>query len=62
MKVYKVIAPGWNDDEKKIIMSTRGVFTSYMNASLFMEAYRSYFNSENVKIVEEENDSIHSIL
>lgn len=54
MKFFKVVAPIWDDEKKEIVLCTRGTFTTYMNAELFMQAYKFYYNCNNVKIMEVE--------
>ena len=56
MKAFKVVAPIWDDEKKEIVLCMRGTFTTYMNAELFMRAYKIYYNCENVKIIKEEED------
>lgn len=57
MKFFKVVAPIWDDEKKEIVLCTRGTFTTYMNAELFMQAYKFYYNCNNIKIMEvEENE------
>lgn len=55
MKLFKVAAPIWDDEKKEIVLCTRGTFTTYMNAELFMQAYKFYYNCNNIKIMEVED-------
>lgn len=45
-----VIATHWDDEKKAIVKYIAGEFDSYMNASIFRDAYNAHF-SANAKIV-----------
>ena len=49
---YFVIATCWNDEKKAAVKCIEGVFDSYMNASIFRDAYDKYY-STNAVIVED---------
>ena len=49
---YFVIATCWNDEKGKAMKCIEGEFDSYMNASIFRDAYNKYY-SANAKIVED---------
>lgn len=46
MKLYKVVVPIWDDNKKDIAMCVRGMFTTYMNAEIFMVAYIRCYKTE----------------
>ena len=47
---YYVIAIRWSDEEKKQVKAIVGTFETYMNASLFKNAYNEHY-SANAYIV-----------
>ena len=49
---YFVIATCWNDEKKEAEKCIAGEFDSYMNASIFRDAYDKYY-STNSTIVED---------
>ena len=49
---YFVIATCWNDEKEEAVKCIEGVFDSYMNASIFRDAYDKYY-STNAVIVED---------
>ena len=49
---YFVIATCWNDEKKEAVKCIVGEFDSYMNASIFRDAYDKFY-SANAKIVED---------
>ena len=50
---YFVIATCWNDKKKEDMKCIAGEFDSYMNASIFRNAYEKYYYNTNATIVED---------
>ena len=49
---YFVIATCWNDEKEEAVKCISGEFDSYMDASIFRDAYDKYY-STNAMIVED---------
>ena len=49
---YFVIATRWDDKKRAQVKYIAGEFNSYMNASLFRDAYNNHYHA-NAKIVED---------
>ena len=43
---YFVIATCWNDEKKAAVKYIAGEFDSYMNASIFRDAYNKYYSTK----------------